>query len=632
MLAPNDIPFLLKTDRAAGGILGNIKSNYDKILDHLDFLGVVDLTKVTTSVGYLDPVTVTLPTSFVPPVGTLISTTSIDNAKAALIQLKDLDQSFFSGDVNGYDELGVIGNIYVNLNFLYQLSYDSNLESSDSKEKNEINLYKYVKNIIAAIQPAIGNINNFEVHVDPVDNKARVIDINFTKAKTPKLFELQVGNLKSVVRNYSLQSQIFPEQSSIVAIGSQAQGGQLGMQNNTMIDFNRSLIDRIIPKKDFGITSVGNAALHSGKKDTKLASNLGGIIFMFATLQQTETAPGSSTDISTLFNRCKSNLRDLIVYFQSITKSPGANRNIIPFKFSFEMDGIGGLVIGNLFTINQDILPNGYKGGGVGVKLAQTITGISHTIGKSDWITKIDALNIVLGNGPNSIEFKDLDLATLIDTSFKNSLASLLPPTLGPGGGVLVGPCGDLTLRTIPNNVPYGSKTKWFSLPVETKTPTTIPESTVVAYLKSAAVVAAHSQSIRRATYAIFSIESARGSSGVNNNYIGLQTDGGGFISNDTNYVKGSTTTKDSSTPPKCRAFGTYPTWQDCINHVMEIMKQRMQGGGSIREMCPTNPNDFTYFGDGYAANWVAATDPAKIANAKAAGRDRYKEGISKGI
>jgi hypothetical protein len=239
-----------------------------------------------------------------------------------------------------------------------------------------------------------------------------------------------VGNLKSVVRNYSLQSQIFPEQSSIIAIGSQAQGGQLGMQNNTMIDFNKSLIDRIIPKKDFGIAS--NAALHKGKLDTALASNLGGIIFMFATLQQTETAPGSATDISTLFNRCKSNLRDLIVYFQSITKSPGANRNIIPFKFSFEMDGIGGLVIGNLFTVNQDILPKGYKGAGVGVTLAQTVTGISHTLSNNnDWTTKIDALNIVLGDGPNTIEFKDLDLATLIDTSFKNSLASQLPPPPG---------------------------------------------------------------------------------------------------------------------------------------------------------------------------------------------------------
>jgi hypothetical protein len=436
LLAPNDIPFLLKTQRAGGGILGRTKTEYDKILNHLanSAIGVVDLTKVTISGGLLDAVTVALPPTFVPPVGTTISATSIDNAKAALTQLKDLKQSFFSGNVNGYDELGIIGNIYVNLNFLYQLSYDSNLESSDSKEKNEINLYKYIKNIIAAIQPSIGNINSFEVHVDPVDNKARVIDVNFTKDndpnQLPKLFELQVGNLKSVVRNYSLQSQIFPEQSSIIAIGSQAQGGQLGMQNNTMIDFNKSLIDRIIPKKDFGIAS--NAALHKGKLDTALASNLGGIIFMFATLQDKETAPGSSTDISTLFNRCKSNLRDLIVYFQSITKSPGANRNIIPFKFSFEMDGIGGLVIGNLFTVNQDILPKGYKGAGAGVTLAQTVTGISHTLSNNnDWTTKIDALNIVLGKGPNTIEFKDLDLATLIDTSFKNSLASQLPPPPG---------------------------------------------------------------------------------------------------------------------------------------------------------------------------------------------------------
>jgi hypothetical protein len=96
------------------------------------------------------------------------------------------------------------------------------------------------------------------------------------------------------------------------------------------------------------------------------------------------------------------------------------------------MDGIGGLVIGNLFTINSGVLPKGYKGGGAGVKLAQTITGISHTLNNNnDWTTKIDALNIVLGDGPNTIAFKDLDLATLIDTSFKNSLASQIPPPPG---------------------------------------------------------------------------------------------------------------------------------------------------------------------------------------------------------
>ena len=445
LLGTKDIPFYLRTEIKSGGIVKApvsifSKTSYDGLVNHLK-LQLLLAPVVNESLGFVNEITITPPTT--PPPTTTISTTSIDNAKAALTQLKDLKQSFFSGNPNGYNELGIIGNIYVNLNFLYQLSYDSNLESSDSKEKNEINLYKYIKNIMAAIQPAIGNVNSFEVHVDPIDNKARVIDINFTKDNDPtglsKLFELQVGNLKSVVRNYSLQSQIFPEQSSIIAIGSQAQGGQLGMQNNTMIDFNKSLIDRIIPKKDFGIAS--NTKLHSGKLDTALASNLGGIIFMFATLQDKETAPGSSTDISTLFNRCKSNLRDLIVYFQSITKSPGANRNIIPFKFSFEMDGIGGLVIGNLFTVNQDILPKGYKGAGAGVTLAQTVTGISHTLSNNnDWTTKIDALNIVLGNGPNSIEFKDLNLATLINTSFKNSLQSLLPPP--PGGLVTIGGMG----------------------------------------------------------------------------------------------------------------------------------------------------------------------------------------------
>ena len=437
-MGTQDIPYYLSRKVSAtsegaaaiGGIMGHsFESEFNDLVIKLEFL--VGATNVVRIKGYYQTqITVTL-TGTPPPPTSIIATTSIDNAKAALIQLKDLKQSFFSGDPNGYDELGVIGNIYVNLNFLYQLSYDSNIESSDSKEKNEINLYKYIKNVIAAIQPAIGNINSFEVHVDPIDNKARVIDVNFTKnndpTQLPKLFELQVGNLKSVVRNYSLQSQIFPEQSSLIAIGSQAQGGQLGMQNNTMIDFNRSLIDRIIQKKDFGIAS--NDKLHKGLASTTLASNLGSIIFLFATLQQTETAPGSSTDISTLFNRCKSNLRDLIVYFQSITKSPGANRNIIPFKFSFEMDGIGGLVIGNLFTINPDVLPKGYKGGGAGVILAQTVTGISHTLSNNDWTTKIDALNIVLGKGPNSIDFKDLDLATLINISYKNSLASLLPPT-----------------------------------------------------------------------------------------------------------------------------------------------------------------------------------------------------------
>jgi muramidase (phage lysozyme) len=389
----------------------------------------------------LDKVTITVnASSQAPRVAAAIK--GNQQAIANVKLLENLEPYFFGGG-NGYDELGIIKNIYVNLDFLYKQALDLNLESSDSKEKNEISLYKYLKNIMSAIQASLGNINNFEIHVDPVDSKARIIDINFTERKDVfnNLFELQVHNTKSVVRNYSLQSQIFPEQSSIIAIGSQAKGGQLGIQNNTMIDFNKSIIDRIIPEKNF----PNNNILSVNNDTTPVAGHLGNIILLYSSLstpvpqqqptqandavtqvQQTGTQP--SVDLNILFTQCKNSLRDLIVYFQSITDSPGANRNIIPIKFSFTMDGIGGLVIGHLFKINQDILPKGYKGGGVGSKLAQTVTGISHTIGNGDWTTKIDALNIILGN-KEGVPFESLKLGEIIEKSFQSIFNPPTSPT-----------------------------------------------------------------------------------------------------------------------------------------------------------------------------------------------------------
>jgi muramidase (phage lysozyme) len=459
--APGSIQNYLNTPYP-GGISGLPKSSYTQIIAELQrIVGaanvVVTYTSTSSSTGgglggggasttsqNLKSVTITTNASAAATAAaTAITATS--NAITNLQNLKDLPKDFFfNADPN--TELGYIGNIFVSVDFLYKQSLDPNLEASDNKEKNEINLYKYLKSIISAIQTSLGNVNSFEVHVDPIDNKARVIDVNFTEDKNQSnLFELQVHNLKSVVRNYSLQSQIFPEQSSIIAIGSQAKGGQLGIQNNTMIDFNRNVTDRIIPEKDFGIPN--NYDITGGT--TKIASNLGSIVFMFGSLTAptptptpgsstpAPTAPGGSTDLNTLFTRCKSNLRDLIVYFQSITDSPGANRNIIPTKFSFEMDGIGGLVIGNLFTVNQDILPEGYKGGTAGVKLAQTVTSIAHSLtNNNDWTTKIDALNIVLGKGPNSTLFKNLNLSALIQQSFANSLQSQNPSTSGTGSGL----------------------------------------------------------------------------------------------------------------------------------------------------------------------------------------------------
>jgi hypothetical protein len=222
-----------------------------------------------------------------------------------------------------------------------------------------------------------------------------------------------------------MQSQMFPEQGALIAIASQAKGGQLGMQNNTMIDFNRSITDRIIESK----TTPGDTKLRSENltttKTTILNNNLAIIIEDFASFsvkaktdtvpESNKTAPAQQGNAQQLYDNAKNSLRDLIVYFQSITKSTSKNRNIIPIKFSFEMDGLGGLVIGHMFRLPNNIIPRGYRGeNGVGSQLGQAITSISHTISNNDWVTKIEALNIVMNdNTSGSIAFSELDLTKI---------------------------------------------------------------------------------------------------------------------------------------------------------------------------------------------------------------------------
>ena len=332
------------------------------------------------------------------------------NKKNKYLENKNVKNFFLDG--NQYSELGTIANIYVSLQYLYNLSLDTNLESQDKKEKQEISAYDFLKSVMTGISNSIGNINNFDIHIDPIDSKARIIDINYVDSEERKkvyenAFTLEMQNLKSTVRSYKLESQIFQDQSTIVAIGAQVQGGALGTDSNTLVDFNRGLIDRILPTKidptldpNQGINERINEQLATLLENlqtiyTFLGDRSGWFIF-------TGNAKFDSNSASTYSGA----LRDLISYFKSLTDSTSKNRSIIPTKLSVEMDGIGGLVIGHIFKIPNDLLPKGYKGEKLGSKLGHIVTGIGHNIIGNDWVTNIDAQTIILddphavGNDP----------------------------------------------------------------------------------------------------------------------------------------------------------------------------------------------------------------------------------------
>jgi len=343
--------------------------------------------------------------------------------------LKNIDKPYYLGN-EWKTELGIIGNIYVNLNMLYNMCVDPNLAAQDKKEKNEIALYDFIKNVLSKISYSIGDVNNFELFVEPDGDVARIIDINFVdRTKSPsKVYEdaflIELQNLNSIARSYSIESKIFPEQSTTVAIGAQVEGGALGIDTTSLVDFNRSIIDRIIPVKDMP-TSPSNEDAKA--KISQLTESLQTLYEYFASSKSKWIFSDGNFDANEV-GKYQGALRDLINFFRSIGKTSTKSKSIIPTTLSIEMDGIGGIVIGNIFRISLDILPKGYKGdGSVGSKIGYGVTGLEHSIQNNDWITKIDSQFILL----DEPQGEEIDFTNLIVSSSPPSTSNTSTSTSG---------------------------------------------------------------------------------------------------------------------------------------------------------------------------------------------------------
>ena len=369
---------------------------------------------------------------------------------------------FFVSDTNGTADaackagLGQIGNIYVSLRYLMKIVSDSGLEASDKTGKNNINLYDFLKKMLTDISTATGNVNNLDIHVDPVDNIARIIDINYVDTQSRKkayedtfTFYSEDGKptgkyngLKSTVRNYTLESQIFSEQSSIVAIGAQTGGGQLGLENDTMVGFNQGVKDRLKPKMN--AMHITNDQDTDAVKLENLATNLIPIYYFIHWMTGGGSSEGNLE--KNKIGEFGSALKDVIATFRSLSKNPIKFKAIIPTKLSLEIDGISNLIIGNMFNIHSDLLPRGYKTDtdtGVGRKLGYVLTGIAHTVNDNGWTTKLDGQTIILedpeGEEKNLFDvFKDAagkikEIVAKITTDNTGSLKSNTNYTDGSG-------------------------------------------------------------------------------------------------------------------------------------------------------------------------------------------------------
>jgi len=323
-------------------------------------------------------------------------------------------------------ELGIIGNIYVNIQHLYNLALNNNLAAQDRKEKNDVSVYDFMKNLLKEISSSIGNVSTLEVYIEPNASIAKIIDIAFTGEKNiyDTAFVLEVQGLKTTARSYKLESKIFQEQSTMIAIGAQAGGGALSADVTTLVDFNKKIIDRIVTQKISPVDGVNQKSIETLSSLTESLK----ILYKFFAKLNFNLFVDADFDISEA-DKYKNALKDLINLFKSLVSSDGNNRAIIPTSFSVDIDGVGGIIIGNIFRIPNDVLPKGYKGKGVGSKLGYIVTGLGHSIQNGDWVTKIESQTIILDEPFPSVKSfpKDFDYTNITIT---------LNPTSASGGNI----------------------------------------------------------------------------------------------------------------------------------------------------------------------------------------------------
>ena len=321
---------------------------------------------------------------------TIAATEVAEEAKDTLITSATLQFLVPDNDLKN-KTLGNISNIYVNINYLYSQAVSKNVASNDNQNTNNISIREYLQGILRDIQNSLGNINQFDIQVDERTAIGRIIDLNFTGDPNQKLFELQIHNTNSVVRNYGFQSKIFPEMGSIIAISAQDPSGigKLGYDNATLVAWNDGIRDRLIPKKTF----TSDILI---PEDPTKPNNPTAFILPFLTkiYDYFEAVRGQDrNNINFLFGGLDFAYRDFLANLSRFDRRNNF-KTIIPTELNITLDGIGGIVIGNLFTINQDIIPKGYRGTKER-QLAYIVTKLGHSISDNDWTTDLGAYPII---------------------------------------------------------------------------------------------------------------------------------------------------------------------------------------------------------------------------------------------
>jgi hypothetical protein len=277
--------------------------------------------------------------------------------------------------------IGIIGNIYVNFQYIKNC-YDR----VHASYNGDVEVGKFIKELMSGISYALGGINDFKLYVNEF-NQAAIIDTCYLEDPSDtalnKKFVINVMGLNTVVRNVELQSKIFQSQATMVAIAAQNRENVSSIQSSTDNYLNRNIKDRIIlekletkdvalKKQRLTVDDQREAEIRTGTNLKKLKNYIKEILFD-RQIKKVETERVGAHDT----------LKSFILKIIGDANYKG----IIPTTLEITLDGLSDITIGEIFRINDDVLPRDYINAHIGF----IVTGLANSIQNQDWTTTISA-------------------------------------------------------------------------------------------------------------------------------------------------------------------------------------------------------------------------------------------------
>ena len=290
-------------------------------------------------------------------------------------------QNYYRGCIEAGSEVAYrsVGHILLNLDMLQQVHKDV----YDAGKSDDYSLGTFMKNVLDKINTVVGNAHNLTLQTDnQYPNTAIIVDLSCeidTSVKDIKdVFEFNVQSNKSAVRKFSYNSSVPSSMAATIAVGAAAADNLGSLDEVTFKSMNRGINNRLYtpppPPSETSEKKPTQAQITAAKDARKRK------VEELSTKVEDLTRYACSILTGTFFKKGSKNKKQVNIQKRNIERIHALTDDLltlskekalpkynpptptpIPIKIDLELDGISGMVMGQLFRVDESRLPVHYR-------------------------------------------------------------------------------------------------------------------------------------------------------------------------------------------------------------------------------------------------------------------------------